>query len=247
MVGCTPRTYDAIPYSSAGTFRITTLDRLLWDVLWLCACLVLYAVFDVFVANRTKARWWLLHLFANVLTVYLALPDCWRCLIDPANAINGGDYSVAPTYTIASIHAYHLLAFRNLPRGDWVHHLLFGGTICVAGLLLEAGTVLSVLAFFLSGLPGGLDYAMLAAEKHGLLDRVSEKRWNARVNVWIRSPGCIFCAYTVYINFLYRPESPTIYQFIAAIIVGGLCLGNGQYYMQVVVGNTSRKVSDYSC
>jgi hypothetical protein len=43
-----------------------------------------------------------------------------------------------------------------------------------------------MLAFFLSGLPGGLDYAMLAMVKHGYLSIEAEKRYNARVMVRTR-------------------------------------------------------------
>ncbi len=79
-----------------------------------------------------------------------------------------------------------------------------------------------MLAFFLSGLPGGLDYAMLAMVKHGYLSIEAEKRYNARVmvrerypffvtfvvtvcrQVWIRAPGCMLCAYTIYFSWRYR-------------------------------------------
>ena len=90
---------------------------------------------------------------------------------------------------MGAVHAYHLLAFKDLTLDDWVHHLVFGGTICFVGLVFNSGPLLSVLAFFLSGLPGGLDYLMLTLVKHELMERLTEKRWNARINVWIRSPG----------------------------------------------------------
>jgi hypothetical protein len=78
-----------------------------------------------------------------------------------------------------------------------------------------------MLSFFLSGLPGGLDYFMLALVKHGWLSSDSEKKYNARVmvgagcrghlqdsrrpaQVWIRSPGCMLCAYSIYSSWRYR-------------------------------------------
>lgn len=98
-----------------------------------------------------------------------------------------------------------------------------------------------------TGLPGGLDYAMLAMEKHGLLDRETEKLWNARINVWIRAPGLSYVTFCIYNSMLYFPIGISASQFLAAIVVSLLCILNGQYYMQKVVGNTARKVRTYSC
>ena len=48
-------------------------------------------------------------------------------------------------------------------------------------------------AFFISGLPGGIDYLLLGLVKLGILDHMVEKRMNANLNTWVRSPG-ILCA-----------------------------------------------------
>ena len=85
------------------------------------------------------------------------MPDVIKTLQDPVNSINGGDYSIWPTYLIAAVHTYHCIAFDNLSVGDWVHHLLFGGVICTCGLLFKCGTILGPLAFNLSGFPGGAE------------------------------------------------------------------------------------------
>jgi hypothetical protein len=73
-------------------------------------------------------------------------------------------------------------------RGDWFHHILFCGTLVPIGLI-SPNPIVNVFCFFLSGLPGGIDYVMLALVKHGKLSREVEKIWNARINVWLRSPG----------------------------------------------------------
>jgi len=76
---------------------------------------------------------------------------------------------------------------------------------------------------------------MLAAEKHGLLDRLTEKRWNARVNVWIRAPGLSYVAFCIYNSMVYLPVNISGYQIVAAVVVSALSFLNGQYYMQVGV------------
>jgi uncharacterized membrane protein YdcZ (DUF606 family) len=99
---------------------------------------------------------------------------------------------------------------------------------------------------FLSGLPGGLDYCMLAAVKHGHLSITTEKKWNARINVWIRAPGCVMAACYLYVSILAAPEIAWQNKMVACIIAPLTCI-NGLYYMQVVVGNTFRKAPEYSC
>lgn len=108
-------------------------------------------VFDIAVAQRTKARWWLLHLFANILVCIAAAPDCLRTLADPVNSTYSMHYSVAPTYIGAVIHAYHVMAFSNLSRDDIIHHFLFVPALCSISLLFRAGPLLGLVAFFMSG------------------------------------------------------------------------------------------------
>ncbi len=79
----------------------------------------------------------------------------------------------------------------------------------------------------------------------------------------------MLCAFCIYTSWRYRMIQTSIAQDLAAWIVATLCLINGsppadlldgpiiiiihpacsagQYYMQVVVGNTHRKVPNYSC
>ena len=42
------------------------------------------------------------------------------------------------------------------------------------------------------GLPGGIDYAILACVKQGWAGWGTEKKWNRALNVWLRAPfSCI--------------------------------------------------------
>lgn len=100
---------------------------------------------------KTKARWFILHLFANALVVITALPDVIQTVRDPANSVTFPDYGLWPVYLVGGIHAYHCIAFSNLTLDDWVHHLLFGGVICTVGLVFVGGPLIAVYAFFLSG------------------------------------------------------------------------------------------------
>ena len=39
---------------------------------------------------------------------------------------------------------------------------------------------------------------MLCAVKLGYLKKEEEKVWNARINVWVRSPGLLASAFSIY-------------------------------------------------
>ena len=45
------------------------------------------------------------------------------------------------------------------------------------------------MVFFICGLPGGVDYAMLSAVRYGFMDELTEKYINTHLNTWIRIPG----------------------------------------------------------
>ena len=65
----------------------------------------------------------------------------------------------------------------------------------------------------------------------------AEKRYNARINVWLRSPGLLCCAFAGW-----TAAPPTVHHsFFLGLL---FCAINGQYYMQMVVGNTFLKSRD---
>ena len=105
-----------------------------------------------------------------------------------------------------------------------------------------AGPLQNALGFFMCGLPGGLDYAMLAAVKEGLMASSTEKVWNSRIQVWCRAPGIMLASYAIYLVSRYsKIKSPSSKALPYAAFL--LAAFNGQYYMQKVVANTSLKVN----
>mmetsp|Transcript_14312 Transcript_14312/g.28782 ORF Transcript_14312/g.28782 Transcript_14312/m.28782 type:complete len:104 (-) Transcript_14312:217-528(-) len=95
------------------------------------------------------------------------------------------------------------------------------------------------------GLPGGVDYAMLAAVKEGLLQSSTEKIWNSRIQVWCRAPGIMLSAYAIYIVAKYTPVKGGFSgrgTNLLPLLLPLLASFNGQYYMQKVVANTAFKI-----
>ena len=201
------------------------------------------ALLDLLIARKAvdqTSRFFVLHTLANVAITVAAAPDAARSLSRPFNPSDAiGRMSILPVYLIAGLFTYHLSVFSNVPRDEWVHHILFGGGIGGVGLVNPASPIGNALAFFICGLPGGIDYGMLAAVKEGLLSSDREKLLNTKLNVWCRSPGLTMVAYAIYIGW--RQHKPAPISGPAATLVAALAFLNGQYYMQKVVANTAIK------
>lgn len=207
-------------------------------------CIVGMFVFDKLIGSRTLAPWKLLHAVTNIVIALLSLPDVVRVAYNPITSCHGQG-SLMPNALIAALHIYHLVGFSTT-GADWFHHILFVGTLCPIAMFRQIGPVKNLIAFFVCGLPGGLDYILLFLVKHDMIHRLTEKKWNARINVWMRSPGCFSCVAVMYMILRYDSGSLCESHIFEGIIIAVLVLFNGQYYMQVVVGNTFRKDQHYS-
>ena len=59
-------------------------------------------------------------------------------------------------------------------------------------------------------MPGGADYAMLFAVKHGWMSPLREKQYNSSINVWFRAPFLIIAATFAYIQNFIQDGVPTV-------------------------------------
>jgi hypothetical protein len=192
-----------------------------------CAVLLL-GLFDLVAARHSPARWFVIHAAGNLVVSVGAWHDVVECFRDPVHSFNGR-CSLIPALWVPAIHLYHMLAFR-LDRADIVHHLLFCSVICPVGLIWEVGVAQSAVGFFISGFPGMLNYMMLALRKHGYItNALTVKVYNARINVWLRAPGLLFCAFCIWVA-----EGAVRVHWVALVLVGLLLYVNGLYYMQEV-------------
>jgi len=152
-------------------------------------------------------RWFFLHSIANAFVVLTSLSACRAVLIDPTHALDGVKYddnslfgtaSVWPLTIINSVHVYHMVGGFKLTAADYFHHLLFIPALGFPGQVFRWGPLANWLAFFISGLPGGIDYLLLGLTKVGLIDHMVEKRVNANLNTWCRAPGILVATVLLY-------------------------------------------------
>jgi len=83
--------------------------------------------------------------------------------------------------------------------------------------------------FFTCGLPGGIDYFMMYLVSIGKLEYMTEKRWNTRLNTWIRATGIMYGAFICWQHYLMTGKDFWIH-FISTIVL----IWNAQFFSNLV-------------
>jgi hypothetical protein len=217
-----------------------------WTLVGNVLAMILLAAFDKLLAPP-QARWFAIHAFGNLLAVISAVPAVLATLADPAESMSSIKYNDSsffgtgtpwPILIVNAIHIYHMVAFK-LSSADYFHHLVFALTMGSAGQLYRLGAFRGFLVFWLSGLPGGIDYFNLVLVKFGKLDGLTQKRHGAAINVWIRGPFLVTSGFIIYLNYCYHGQDEGIGyppMFVSAFIAF-LCVFNAQYYTKQSVAN----------
>ena len=167
-----------------------------------------------------KCRWFMLHTLSNLYIVCNSVHDLKSCLENPkeCSVTQWNQHSYNTFYMCTCLHIYHILFFQ-LTRNDIIHHGIMLG---VCGPLCFSSNNIATTAslFFLSGLPGFLDYLVLWTFKTYELNKYIQKRISILINLLLRSPGCLIM---VYINMLnYTPLN---------MITSMILYWNAQYYL----------------
>ena len=180
--------------------------------------------------------YYLLHSVHNGAIVYLTGQEVFKTLTD-FNYVLSSSKNVLALEFVFALHLYHLAMYwRKFRMDDWLHHILMIGIALPIGWIADSKGLLGYSLFFTTGLPGGIDYALLFLTRNNLLKRDTEKAINAWMNTWIRSPGCI--SHVTLTLMLISVETTMFSQmWWYGIICGALTFWNGQYFMRQVVEN----------
>ena len=187
-----------------------------------------------------KVRYFFLHVLINIMSLVCAWPDVWRALSqDPRNCFSGSSHTMWANSAISALHVYHIVAFP-LRFEDIMHHVIFVCTLCGLAIPYKhvGGIANNFGCFFLSGLPGAINYMLLVLVAHKKIDKKSEKKWCAVVNVWLRGPFMSVYGYIGWLSMYNgdRRDAP----FAVALVVTVLHFVNGQYYAQQSVESYSK-------
>ena len=194
---------------------------------------------DFMLGNKIQGKYYLIHSINNMIIVYLTLPALIHTYTNFGNFYEYKDNlnSVILTY---SLHIYHIIVyFKKLRFDDWLHHILMCGVALPLAFLSNGGSLLGHSLFFLTGLPGGIDYFLMFLNRNNFLERITEKKINSYLNLWLRCPGCIahstlsIIAFNMFQNIL----AISWFQVLACWGTTIIVYWNGIYFMNQVVEN----------
>ena len=204
-----------------------------WCLFWFG---VMAAIDKVLLRPRLNpgAPWFALHSGMNMLVTGFGLQDIWFILRQPACAMVAQTQSFVPSHIAVTLHVYHCVAYTDLRMDDIVHHAAFVLPLGAMQLTMQWGPICNLLMFFITGLPGGLDYALLVLVKQGKMARLEEKKLNSKIMVWLRMPGLLFFSSIQYVCLrlgFYRVHPAWI------VLCMLLAACNGIFYMAQVHEN----------
>ena len=205
-------------------------------------CTLLLLLLDSLVVRpllAEKSRYFALHACMNLIATVSAAPDVYRAFTDPTRAFSGASQSMWANSAVVAMHFYHCIGGFQLSGADIFHHAMFVLILC--GLTIpfkqNGGVANNFGCFFLSGLPGGIDYVMLVLVKEGKMHKLTEKYWNRLINVWVRGPAMSVYTTLGWVSWwLGNAGTPTP----ALFVVVALHFFNGNYYAEMAVGTWHR-------
>jgi len=176
------------------------------------------------------------HVLHNIGIVALTAGDVWASFF-AYNRIAETTINWWAVYLCTALHFYHVIDYWPALRiDDWLHHGLMVGFCLPVGCLLPAGALMGTDLFFTTGLPGALSYTLLAAERNNLFAKPFVQRWNARIQLWIRAPGCIAAATLITVYAASREDATPLY-LILTNAIAAFTAWNGLYFAEQAISS----------
>lgn len=178
------------------------------------------------------------HVIHNAGIVILTAYDVWLSMTQ-FHRVAALPVNWAAICLCYALHLYHtILYWRSFHADDWIHHISMIAIALPLGCTVPAGPLLGFSLFFTTGLPGGVVYALMFAERNGWITKAASRPWCKAVNLWIRSPGC--CAHAALTWASVLSGGADTWPLVVGAITGGLNLWNGQYFLDEVIRAANR-------
>ena len=168
--------------------------------LFFCAITIIFSDFLLMFLFGSKARWFQLHAFTNLLIVNNIIPGLKNIIIYNIYSNNIIENIISNFYIIV-LHLYHILSFKNLYFIDYFHHIFFVG-LGVFPSVLFLKTNQSFLAYITGmGIPGIIEYGSLTLYKNNYIKLLTQKKLISLTYNYFRYPLCVFGLTLNYINY----------------------------------------------
>lgn len=180
------------------------------------------------------------HVLHNAMIVALTAGDVWTTFTD-VNGVFARPLTWSAVYICYALHVYHIYEYwRVFHLDDWLHHVLMIGVALPLGSLTRSGALMGTSLFFMTGLPGGINYALLFAERNGWITKETEKSVNVPVHQWLRGPGCVATA-ALTVAATQGAAGATWWDQVVALLIAALTFWNGIYFTNQVVRADERR------
>lgn len=191
--------------------------------------------------GNIKGKYYINHVINNFIIILLSIGDVMELYSNPYLAFNYSYYSIYTSSLTYSLHLYHIIWYFNKLRfDDYLHHGLMIFVCLPIANYFGPNKLLNHSMFYLTGLPGGVDYLLLSLVRNNYIDRLTEKKINRYLNIWIRCPGTIIHMYITLLNLPYLYQTN---QKILGLLTGFIVYWNGVYFMDKVVGNLYMEIN----
>jgi hypothetical protein len=176
----------------------------------------------------SKQKWVAIHCLVNAVLTGLTANDAWSHLVEPLNP--HGTTGVFPLLLMFLLHVYHALCYPCGPL-DYTHHLVMCSLLTVPIYTAQPDFIAytNYVTFFICGLPGGIDYALMYLVYTDRLAAQTEKRINSWLNMYLRAPGILSAAFLAWIRWT-AGDLSTAYALPTVVILGW----NAQYFSRAV-------------
>ena len=201
---------------------------------------LIYVFLDYILGEKVQGKYYLLHSINNTLIVYSTLPDLLYTYSNFFDYYNY-DCNYFPSIISYSLHFYHIFVyFKKMRFDDWLHHIIMMFTLPLA-LATDPGSLLNHAMFYLTGLPGAINYSLLFLCRNGFVSKIFQKQINNYLNLLIRCPGCLSHVTMSLLTLGFRDFTPlqTYFVLIQCLIV----YWNGIYFMNQVVVDYNKQIT----
>ena len=193
-----------------------------------------YIVSNIFnlqyIGNINTAKWFYVHSIINAFVMCYAYSDIklmYKNLDNIPYLKWTKNTEIVFTYS-SLLHIYHSI-FYKLNKSDYFHHFLMV-FICAPITYMTNSILTSFALFFLSGLPGFIDYMLLYCVKLNIIDTLTEKYAYMYLTTWIRNPGCTMCVILAIFIMKHTYDKIRLYCLLISTMI---TFFNGNYYLMM--------------
>ena len=182
---------------------------------------------------NSKARWFQLHAFINMVITYLTFSDVYKLITNPIFPLQSRHELTDLAIILAcTLHAYHFI-IEKLSLIEWIHHILFVACGTLPVFIYWDDITITLFLFTGCGLPGVIEYTLLSLVKNNYFNSLKQKKVNSFSNNYIRCPLAIYGSSLAYINRvnLQLPVPLFVYYFIFLVYI------NGTYFSKMAIEN----------